>query len=601
MAQNTTVKLKIPRQDLSQHSLFLPNVDAVKDWTQRLPVANTDAVVAALDQALDQLNRLPLSPEIRYKLLEVLRPSLEVALSNLSRRFLNQPLVMPAEPQQMADRCNRLYTLAGTGYTIVAVDAIKRRDEIRDSNPARLTCEAIHRALLFTGGRILQSFQLYKPLEIHAWQGLHQLYALAESQGLAQLPIPEPLSGGGTIQSTYLQAVMLGCCKPNQLRQSDLAALYRGLQEWSDLVKLDSARGEDDLFLVDLKSDQPPLYCSLYRNEPGELCRYINTGELIKHLQSLKEESGTQGVSFDKNSVLPANMLDHLIASLGSTSLRNFTRTSADSSLWVCIGLSSCHYHVSGERTFDRVLFGDAHTIVEEVASGNALSPGHQGRDKWEDANPREDYLNGGAEQDHEIDLDARTRARLLQEDEDTIPPDERYKVYKADLADVSPGGYCLAWDEQLPADTHTGDIVGLQEEEEGQWSIAVIRWLSRVKDARTLLGLELLSPGAVPYGARIHRKGGEKGPPLRVLLLPEIKLVGQPPTLVTPRTGFKERQKVTLRSFAGEFTVKLTRQVAATGSFAQFEFTRVKELGDALSETFQGRFEDLDSIWSNI
>ena len=124
-----------------------------------------------------------------------------------------------------------------------------------------------------------------------------------------------------------------------------------------------------------------------------------------------------------------------------------------------------------------------------------------------------------------------------------------------------------------------------------------------RLDDAKTLMGLELLSPNAIAYAALINRKGGEKTPPMRVLLLPEITLVGQPHTLITPRAGFKERQKVTLRNSVEARTVQLLRHIMSTGSFEQFEFRYVKELGDVLAENHNAGQPggEYDSLWSNI
>ena len=88
----------------------------------------------------------------------------------------------------------------------------------------------------------------------------------------------------------------------------------------------------------------------------------------------------------------------------------------------------------------------------------------------------------------------------------------------------------------------------------------------------------------------------------MRVLLLPEIKLVGQPHTLITPRTGFRERQKITLLSGGQERHVQLLRQVTATGSFAQFDFRYIKQLGDVLAEDKSGHLgSTYDSVWSRI
>lgn len=597
MEDQTTIKLTIPRQDFSGLPLFQPDTEAAGNWVQSLPVTNTNSLVQLLGQALSDLNRMKLSPEVRYNIMEILRPNLDVALSNLSKRFLNQPLVMPEEPRRMAELCDRLLTMAATAYTVVATEAIQLRDAIRDTNPARLTCEAIQRALLFAGHKVLQNFQLHRPMEIHGWQTLHQLYALADSQRLTELPVSEPLSGGGTITTTYLQAMMLGCCKPNQLRQSDLTALFRAFQQWSALVKLDSRGAGNNVFLVDLDSDQPPLYSALYREQPGPLCRYINATALIEHLQALKEDSGS-------NTSIPPNLLDHLIASLGSMSLRNFKRTAANSSLWVCVGLSSTHYHVAGKQSFEQLLYGTNDLLtIEKLAGGNPFLPSHSKADEWQEANPGVDYVSDVRYEPHQvIELSPATRARLMLEEDRELPLQERYPVFKFQMADASPSGYCLEWTGDLHGDMRTGDIVGLKEEEHDEWVIAVIRWLSRLENAKTLIGLELLSPRAIAYGARIHQKGGDKTPPMRVLLLPEIKLVGQPQTLITPRTGFKERQKVTIGNRVEANSIQLVRHIASTGSYSQFEFRYIKELGDVLAENnsgFTGR--DFDSLWSNI
>src|SRR5262245_44728348 len=103
MENHTTIKLKVPRQDFTGLPLFQPDVDSANHWVQSLPVTHTNSLVKLLGQALSDLNRTKLSPEIRYNIMEVLRPSVDVALFNLSKRFLNQPLVMPEEPQRMAE------------------------------------------------------------------------------------------------------------------------------------------------------------------------------------------------------------------------------------------------------------------------------------------------------------------------------------------------------------------------------------------------------------------------------------------------------------------------------------------------------------------
>lgn len=608
MSTNTPVRLRVPRQDQQEFEFFPLTAEGAQHWSEGLPVADDRQVAQQLRPVIDQLNRVEIAPELRYHILEALRPGLLVATAGLSRRFLKQPLIMPEEPRQMAELADSLYTLAGTGYTLVAVHAIQRKDAIREMNPARLVCESLQRAIRFAGAKLLQTFQLYRPVELHGWLSLHQLYALAEAQQLAGLKVVDTLSGSGTITTAYLQALLLGCSKPNQLRQGDLATIYRGLQDWSALLSVDKERDSHSLFLVDLDNDQPPLYSSLYHEAPGPRTRYLDTGPLVAHLEQLRDGAEKQGVMLDKDTVIPHNLLEHMISALGSMSMRNFTRGKTTKTMWVSLGLGASHYYLAGEQTFERLVYGDDYIppAAERIQS-NPFLERHDMGDLWQQANPEEDFTSqefpsGEGDLAHTVQVDQKTLAALQGEEEPELPPRQRYPVHRVVMSDASPGGYCLEWTAQLPGSIKTGDIVCLREDEDSQWAVAVIRWMSQLENAKTLIGLELLSPGAKAYGARMHRKKGEETDLMRVLLLPEIPLVGQPHTLITPRAGFRERQKIILMRKGEEFFIQLLRQVTVTGSFMQFDFRYIKQLGEVLAED-KSRPQDsaFDSLWTNI
>ncbi len=610
MSSNSPIKLRIPRQDLQAFSLFTLDAHAAREWAQGLPVTNTTAVVSQLRQALGDLNRFGLKPEVRYSVLEALRPNVEVAIANLSRRFLNQPLVMPEEPRQLAEQAGSLCTLACTAYTVTATEALRQRESIREMNPARLVCESIQHALAFAGRRILQAFQLYRPVELHGWLELHQLYALAESQRLEKLPVAE----GRSIAATYLQPLLLGCCKPNQLRQSDQAAIYRGLRDWGKLVQIRSPGAGDGMFLVDLDRDQPPLYSSLAGDQPQARCRYLDTAPLVEHLRQLQAEDdrqGKRGIVFDHDVTLTSNIIDHLLTSCSQASMRSFTRTRTEKPLWIGIGLSCTHYLVAGERRFEKLLYGDDYAPpAARRVDTNPFLQEQERRDLWHQANPEEDFAGdddedraaASAQITHEVVVDEKTRAVLDDDDAAYILPDVSYPVYQVRTVNASPGGYCLEWSEELPGDMKTGDIVSVKEDQDNSWAIAVIRWVSLREQGRTLFGLELLSPRAMPYGAIIQQKRGGASDPIRVLLLPEIKLVGQPHTLITPRAGFRESQKITLMREGEQLHVQLLRQIAATGSFSQFDFRYIKQLSDVVAEDKSGSIDSTyDSLWSKL
>ena len=606
MSDNAPIKLRIPQQDLAECTLFRANADAAQIWAKNLPIANTRLVVQKLRIAIGELNRVELPPDVRFNIMEALRPSLHVALATMSRRFLNQPLVMPEEPRQMAELADQLYALAATAYTIVAVHTLQQRDRIYRVNPARLLCEAIHRALSFTGKKMLQTFQLHQPIAINGWLELNQLYAMAERQQVAGLPVLDKHDGNRTITTIYLQSLLLGCCKPNQLRQGDLAAVYRGLQEWHDLIQLGSCNTVQGLFKVDLGGDQPAIYASDNDDNCTARCRKIDTRKLVSHLKKLKERGGQPehtAIRFDNDTSLPPNMLDHLINSLGTRSTRNFNRTLSGEMLGVSVGLSSTHYHVAGRKTFEQVLYGmDYVSPVAERTVANRFLEKPEARDGWEQANPHDDHTQDDEHQYHGELVDDPDLALLEDHEPTQLPPHERYRIYPVHMVDASPGGYCMEWSVELPSGVRTGDIIGIREGGRSEWIIAVIRWVSKIRDAKSLIGVELLSPKAMPYGAKIQQKTGVEASLRRVLLLPEIKLVGQPHTLVTPRAGFKERQKVTLLRDGEEFLVQLLRQISATGNFSQFDFRYIKHLEQVVAEDKASPLDSVyDSLWTSI
>ncbi len=590
MNSNSPIKLRIPRQDLTTFSLFKLDVESAQRWSQALPVANTRQVAEQLREALEQLNRVQLAPELRFSILEALRPGLQLALSSLSRRYLNQPLVLPPEPRQMAALVARIYQLGSIAYTLVAIHAIQQRDSVRGVNPARLVCEALQRGIFFSGRRILHALQLYQPVEPLGWQTLHQLYALAERQQLTRLPLVDRQSGGSSIEGTYLQVLMLGCCKPNQLRQSDLAAIYRGLQDWVRYVHLDDPETGQGLFIVNLEADDAPMYSTMFPQTPGSQCRFIDTSDLAGHLQSLRkapEYKPKTGLALDRDIVISDDILKHLASSLEQVSARNFTRVATSGPVEIVVGISDAHFHLAGGRSFKEVLHGVAYQpATDERINDNPFLSEADKRDLWEQANPVGEHFTAHEHDDAhpemgDVYMDDVTRAALAGEEH--APTAEgvastRFPVHSVQPLNASPGGYCLQWPEDFPRDVRTGEIVALRDKPDSNWTIAVIRWISTSQAGRALLGVELLSPRAEPCGIRLLDKSRDSEY-LRALLLPEIRLVAQPPTLVAPRTGFREGLRVELCKDGKTGLVELRRQLAASASFGQFEYQPVSTL----------------------
>jgi hypothetical protein len=601
--------LRLPQQDLERCNLFDCTIDGVAAWIANLPLGSPSRAGVLLRTAISEVNRVPLAPDLRFDLLEALREPARSAIKALEKTCLNQPIVLEEDAQIQADIITDLFALLAAGYALVAVSTIRGDETNEELNPARLAGEALHRSMVATGHRIRFAYLLYQPIELNTWATLHQLYALAERQQLARLPVDDPLREiRSTITHEYTPPLLLACSKPNQLRQHDIKGAYRAYQEWCEYVELQDPEFGEGLFAVDLQADQAPLFAELLVRRGNAQFRFINTKRLVRHLEELRQMRSAQGVrviEFDRETRMDTNLLEHLIKSLSEISQRNFARQPSRATLHIAAGLSDVHYFVAGERSLHEVFYGVGH---EESASERAdanpfLAREHRG-DQWQEANPEEDVDESLPHDESAlpVDIDKITRAALEQDASSDRPA--RYVVHSVKTMNTSAGGYCVEWDDP-PQSARIGDVVCVREtdNEQGEWTIAVIRWISQIKHAPTLLGLELISPRATAYAARIKMPSGEYTRPIRVLLLPEIPLVGQAHTLIVPRLVFKESQRITVSRNEDGFLVKLKNQVSSTGYFSQMDFDYIRQLDDdiAASSSEPHPEEKFDSFWSEL
>lgn len=606
--------LHLPRQDLERCSLFEANPESLRDWVDKLPLGNPGRAGAQLRTGVSELNRVPLTPALRFALLELMRSATHSIIAALTRSCLNQPSVADDDTQLQADLIVDLCTLSAAGYTLTATQTIRGADKFAGIRPAKLACESLHRSMMFSGQRVLLAYLLYQPIELNCWASLHQLYALTERQQLARLPVEDPLLGTrSTIAQEYIPPLLLACAKPNQLRQQDIKGAYRAFHEWRDFVKLRDTEQDESLFAVDMHSDQPPVFTGLLRRHGGAQFRYIDTKSLVEHLKDLKHSRGAQGlqvIKFDQETRLDTNLLEHLIKTLGEVSQRSFMRRPATITLDIAVGLTNVHFYVAGELNLGQVFHSPDYKPAGGASGDNPFFRGagdHPLRKSGKRGDSQQEAEEKPGEtasaKGRELDVDMGKIAQDAREQSAQAKEPKRYLVYFVKTTNTSPGGYCVEWNE-AGDDVHIGDIVCVREAgvRQAGWTIAVIRWINPAKDAPVMLGLELLSPRGSAYAARIKMPSGDYSNPIRVLLLPEIPLAGQSHTLIVPRIVFKEGQLITLTREEDAFLVRLKRQVASTAYFSQLDFEYLRQLDSDMEKSWLDSPPLIfDSIWSEI
>ncbi|MFC3151964.1 GTPase [Litoribrevibacter euphylliae] len=610
MSAPKSIKLNIPEQDLTQLTFCDANVRSLQAWVDGLPMTNIGETSKRLYHAIIELNRLHLTPQVRYQLLELLRPSIYFICRALGKHYLQQPVVMPEKPLKIANLAQALQSHLAAGYKI----AIAQGLELSNSEKHRkLLTFCIHRAISDLGRTIVRAYQLYRPTPANTWTEIHQLYLLAESKGLLNYKVidkPNSKLENSTIEDAYLRICLLGTAKPNQIRQQELLKAYDALEFWVDQVKVCAPDEKHALFVALLAEDCPPIYRIKANSSNKDTQRGIETQHLVDLLNrqsSLPEKTDEFFIQIP-NDIGP-NLLQHLTISWGRMTERGFARAPAQGTMELLIGLASVHFHLAGERTLHEQLGQDVETVVlggteNPFLHGRSQQSGvGNGTDAWSSA-----FDAGGGKMPSLGDVGMGSinfmPNQVAEEERERIRKHQA-PIHVIETLDTSPGGYCLRWSSDVPLKAQSGEIIALRENQHQGWSIAVVRWIRHINNKGTMMGVELLAPSASPCAIRLIQKSGSMSEFLHALLLPELAAIGKPMSIIAPRLPFRVGNKVMVNLAGKTSQYQLNKRLTATASFNQFQLKstssniNIDKPNTTKSSSPLG--DDFDSLWPNL
>ena len=600
--QSHHLQLRVPTPHKQSLSFCDASPRGLKRWIEALPKANIGETARQLYQALIELNQLVTPSDVRLQLLELLRPEVYFVCKQLERHFLNQSIVLDERPRKVANLCQALQNHLAIGYKLIIVRLAPQQNLERN----QLLATALQRATYSLCGPLVRASQLYCPVPEGLWLELHQLYQIAAERDLHRRVIRDPQAlhtHDLSIEQSYLVALLLGCARCNQMRQGAIARLAEALEPWSTLVRLQAGDAPSSLFAVAQNVDGPPRYTSLLQSSELPNALGINPQPLV---DALSEYSQLPADQRDKARLLvpegfTQDMLQHLCAAWGDISERSFQRNQGQGVLTLCIGMSALHFFLAKKRSFNDVL-----KRPSEAATAVFATPGGT-PDIWAnafDAPKINEWTQG-------LPLENIEYQRPQSQQEGGVSAAasrEDYPTFTLPIVNHSPGGYCMSWPKEVPSQLQAGEIIGLQDSPEHDWSIAVVRWIRQVRGGGTQMGIELIAPHAEPCGLQLVRKTEQNSQYLRAFLLPGISAISRPASLITPRLPFQEGNKVLINRNGSERTALLSRRQTSTGSFSQFEYREIEQAPTdqgkpvtAQKSRGSGGEEDFDSLWKSL
>lgn len=606
------LRQRLPAQDLTRLSLVSHQPKKLREWVAALPMINVGETSRQVFQTLQEINRLQLDNVARFELLEILRPTVHSLGNALSKHYLNQSVMLPDRATKVATLAQAMQSHLANGYKLVVLAGLEKLDHSkRDVELVKLVAQAIHRAITELTGNLLRSTQLYLNTPPRLWLELNTLYlAAVRYQLITSLRIADPVTQRhiekSSIEDAYKRALLLSTCKPNKLRQGEIAQIYLLSEIWAPLVSLKEFGGSGELFVFDLSKDAAPTYRTQAQATEAAHVRAIDPADLVNRLSELRQVTQSSGPKGSGETALSLGLLTHLVQAWGELSERSFSRVAHEGTLEACLGLTATHYFVSGGQDFEVMMMGEQSKFSMALDADNPfLKAKPITQDRPDDRTGKDVWsLAFGS-----ADMDAKERTLTDKLKTPEAAPAARYETHTCQIVNVSPGGYCIEWSGEVPAGVRAGEILGLHEDHtQPGWSIGVIRWVKQLPGHGAQLGIEVLAPKAKPCGARVIKKTGDASEYMRTLLLPELKAISRPATLITPALTFRSGYKVVLKLDGEEIKANLAQQVSATASFCQFEFQLMRRPSESSNddivssnEAATGDDEDFDSIWASL
>lgn len=584
---NSSIRISVPDIQQSRLSFCDGTISGFEAWSKKLPMANVGASAKLLYQAGKELNQTPFNPALRYKMLEIMRSQIYSICELLSKRFLNQSVVLNDNDIKVVMLAQTLQNQLATGYKRIVLDILSVPSKKNDS-PKLLTF-AIHRAITDLSQTILRAYQLYSQSPKNAWLEIHQLYSVAEMRLIQQYEVRDSqgkYKSSSTIFDAYVRTLLLGCSKPNQLRQGEQANLYAACELWGNLVKLSTVQDTQAQFIFVQNNDLAPVYRSLVKSVPQGSVRTFHPGALVQALQKHINKESTI-VTVPGN--LSDAMLNHLLHAWGGMKERSFRRTQNSGEIHIGIGLVSSHYFCAREKSFP-FLLKKWHVELKEEKKQKSTG------DIWDHSF---DAGNNFAADAENIAFDSIAFvSKHAEEEEDTGP---KGKECTGTIENTSPGGYGIAL-ASPPSAVQTGELAVVREPKVNSWSLGCIRWIRTRQNMPTQFGIELLAPKAEAVAVRILNKTGENGEYLRGIRLPALPAAGQEETLILPILPFKVGSKAELVDDKMQQRIQLVKRLATSRSFVQYQFQSLTQvLTDTKQDNTNHGDDEFASIWDKL
>ena len=541
------------------------NTKSLSEWISTLPLMQLGDTSQALFAALLELSELECSETLRFDLIQTIHPTIENVLGSLEKNFFNQGVINSDRNEHIIE----LAMLLRCYLTAIYINIVRRSSDQLEHQ--KFSFFALNQKKNLQTARMLATFQslqqltqllyqqhmLYSEPVAGQWLIAHQLYDAAITHKYHQTNLEQvqtkKTNSLSNISQAYAQLILMDIFNTNQIRQSEIQALFQCSFDWANMVQLLPKETDLTKYVVDTSKDHPPIY-NKKQSSGFNPTIFISTQSLLDHVTATLNKN-PEYISKNEKIYLTPALKFHVQTILGTSAERRHERYEYSAQLHICFGLLTAHFYLSKAKNFAETLLLD---------HGYGLQSESKFLSTW-------DKKDSTGNEESSIQ-------RLSRENK---------AVYQTDILDISINGYRVKWSGEAPKNLRTGEYILVKETSHGHWRGGVVRWIKQSTEKSLELGLEVLAQEMYPCAVRIqsdrHVSNYHPGLILKNQNLDEAKT-----TLILPGSQiFREQQAVHLRLGKEEIKLYLLTTQLITQSFVQFEFELLNEEDQPILQKF--------------
>lgn len=573
---------------------------SLRRWVSTLNLQMLGESTRQLYEQLQLINRVELTPRVRFDWAESLQDPLQAIVARLCEHYRNKPFPLSEKAMAVAQLSNALHEEMIFAYRRILSSHPDTSLLGRGSD--RLMRQIACFRMFVHAGEILSNYQMmYTPPPPGMWRHLHAYYARIRSQGWANTPI-SGVAAPATLEHLYRRTILLALLPKQLVPMREWQKIAGKIDAWLALPHLLEARQRTTnraQYCIRFELDTPVAgatdrCCPACDNRLVGML--LDTAPLIAELQHYRDcQIDADNRAADEEWPAPET-IQMLLRAWHIPEAARQPRTPVDLPLTIVSGLDNIHTILAEEARTTSTSSSEENTSTPNFSVPELTLADVKSRPVFS-AFPEEAFLG---QRDPEQDV---WKLSYGEEKFMETPPawydaprKEMVDALTARAVDASATGYRLEMALPKRSTLRLGELIAVRGTSTKGWELFLLRWVRRIDSERVTLGMERLGDGLHAIDLIVQGSDSTQAVLRAITVIDEERI----PLLLMPKLPSHTRKRFAIRNSGVDTPITLAEKLGHSPLFESYLYSSNNPLAERTQagET-PGRNEDpFNEVW---